>query len=90
MKRYIFPRKIYFKIVYDYEMKYFKADNLCPHGGSYSKDVFSGNVTFHKNAVLASDACRFCIFYKKGDIFTYGIDKKGKYILCNRKSEAKQ
>lgn len=89
MKRYIFPRKIYFKIIYDYEMKYDKADRLCPHGGSYSRDVFSGKVTFHKNAGLASDACRHCIYYK-GDIFTYGLDRKGKYILCNRKSESKQ
>ena len=84
IRKYLFPRKVYFKINYTHPD--YPISQKCPFGYSLSKDIFSGIITTHKNAYIASDACRDCVFYK-GDTFTYGIGKHGNYILCNRKQD---
>lgn len=71
MKRYLFPRKIYYASDGD------RGITPCPHGGSIAGDTGlyrSGVVS--PNAKVGSGACRHCMF-NKGD--------ECGYVLCNRK-----
>lgn len=84
LKKYLFPKKVYFKI--EDAPEGYRQGSKCPNGGAYAEDVFSKRITYHPEVRVASMACKECIFFRS-DIFEYYRDKKGVYILCNRKKD---
>jgi hypothetical protein len=77
VKRYIFPSKVYFEIDYS---NGWPCGGECPFGGAVDS-----NGTHWQGACIGAGACINCINYR-GDRYEWKEDKKGKYILCNRKN----